>query len=177
MNMAGYIFDRYNRRYDIEVQEDSGTSFYIKLKDGDKYVGQLLCSFHPGSMMILEDLFIRNDNDAPEDLGPGRKLGKVAGEFQFDFMGGSEPLNSQRAADVITNYRNRGLGRALIVLVFDLARKRQVKTIVGSIIKKDIVRNHHLLKWYINRGFEETGPFKGCIPDAVTWVRFDVAEG
>jgi len=174
--MPGYIFDRYNQRYAIEVHEDSEQSFYIKIKDSDKYVGQMLCNFLPETEMILEDLFIRNDNDAPEDLGPGRKLGNATAEFQFDFISGTEPQGRRKPANIITNYRNRGLGRALIKLLFVLARDREVKTIFGSIVKKDMLRNSHLLAWYINRGFTETGQFKGCIPDAVTYVRFEVPQ-
>ena len=177
MSMPEYILDRYKQRYTIEVQEDSELSFYIKLKDGDKYIGQMLCSFCPDSILILEDLFIRNDNDAPEDLGPGRKLGKIAAEFQFDFMSSAEQQTRRKPANVITNYRNRGLGRALIRLLFDLAGKRGVKAIFGSIVKKDMLRNSHLLAWYINRGFTETVQFKGCIGDAVAYVRFDVPRG
>jgi len=165
--MPDYVFDRYRQRYAIEVQEDRDQSFCVKIKDGDEYVGQMLCSFCPASVMILEDLFICNGVETYENWGAGRKICRTIPEFLSDLL-------RWRSDNAAMNYRNRGLGSALLGLLFDLARNREVKTIFGSLVKKDILRNPCLQRGYMNRGFTGTGQFEGCILDAETYIRFEV---
>ncbi len=172
--MTEYVYDRYRQRYAVEVQEDSDKSYYIKIKDGDEYVGQLFCSFCPDDVMILEDLFIRNDIETPETWGTDRKLRPVSPELQDDLLTGDIFKGRWHSVNKEMNYRNRGLGSALLKLTIDLARDNKIKTVFGSIVKKDVLRNSHLIRWYINRGFNITDRFKGCIPDAVTYIRFDM---
>jgi len=173
MDIPKYIYDRYNQRYTVEVEEDSELSFYIKLKDRETYIGQMLVSFLPAGVMILEDLYIHSGLDAPEKWTPGRKTGGVASLLPSLKM--SAGLKGKRKAGIeITNYRNRGLGSALVRILFKLAADRKGTVIFGSLIKADIVINPRLLAWYINRGFTESGPFPACIPDAETYIRYDV---
>ena len=167
--MPEYVFDRYRQRYAVEVQEDSDQSYYLKIKDGDEYVGQLLCSFCPDAVMILEDLFIRNDTESPEIWGTDRKLRPILPELQDDLLIPKARWHSDKTE---TNYRNRGLGSALLKLMINLAKDRNINTVYGSIVKKDILRNPHLVRWYMNRGFDITNQFTGCIPDAVTYISF-----
>jgi hypothetical protein len=174
MNIPEYIFDRYTQRYAVEVVEDSELSFYIKLKDRDRYIGQMLCNFLPGDVMILEDLFIRSDTNAPEKWTPGRKSGRMVPELPFLAVPDEQEPGRRRAGHAAMNYRNRGLGSALIIVLFELAASRQVKTVFGSLISEDVINNPHLPAWYIKRGFSVSGPFKGCIPDAETYLRFDL---
>jgi GNAT superfamily N-acetyltransferase len=172
--MPDYIFDRFRQRYDIETQEDSDQVYYIKLKDGDEYVGQMLCSFHDAAIMILEDLFIRNDLETQEDWGAGRKLRPAVPIFEEGQISAGIFNTRRHSNKTEMNYRNRGLGSALLRLMIDLARRRGINTVVGSIVRKDILRNSHLIRWYINRGFDLTGQFQGCIPDAETYIHFEV---
>ena len=174
--MPEYIFDRYRQRYVVEVQEDGDQSYYVKIKDGDEYVGQLLCSFCPDAVMILEDLFIRNDTETPETWGTDRKLRPISPELQDDLLPG-DILNIRWHSDKTEmNYRNRGLGSALLKRMINLAKDRNINTVFGSIVKKDVLRNPHLVRWYMNRGFNITNQFTGCIPDAVTYIRFELAN-
>jgi GNAT superfamily N-acetyltransferase len=175
MNIPGYIYDRYNQRYAVEVEEDSELSFYIKLKDGETYIGQMLVSFLPDDVMILEDLFIRSDLDAPEKWTPGRKTGRMAAGILSRLVsaGGRQ---GKRRPESVRNYRNRGLGSELIKILLDLAAERKGKVIFGSLIREDIAINPQLLEWYMHRGFTVSGPFKNCIPDAVTYIRFNVPQ-
>jgi hypothetical protein len=174
MDIPKYIYDRYQQRYAVEMVEDSELSFYIKLKDRDTYIGQMLISFLPGEVMILEDLFIRSDTDAPEKWSPGRKTGRMATEYPSLKLSAG-PQGRRRPSDAM-NYRNRGLGSALIRTLFELAADRKGKVIFGSLIKEDIVINPRLLAWYMNRGFTVSGPFPTCIPDAETYIRYNVPQ-
>ena len=172
--MPEYIYDRYRQRYAVEVQEGSDKSYYVKIKDGDEYVGQLLCSFCPDDVMILEDLFIRNDAEPPDTWGTDRKLRPISLELQDDSSAGGIFKPRWHSVNTEMNYRNRGLGSALLKLMTNLARDNRIKTVFGSIVKKDILRNPRLVRWYMNRGFNITNQFKGCIPDAVTHIRFEL---
>jgi hypothetical protein len=172
--MSEYIFDRYRQRYILEVQENSEQSYYIKIKDGDEYVGQLLCSFHPGAVMILEDLFIRNDTETPDTWGRDRKLRPVSSELQDDLLPGNVLKARWHSDNTEMNYRNRGLGSALLKLMIDLAKDKKVNTVLGSIVKKDMLTNPRLIRWYINRGFNITNQFTGCISGAETYIRFEL---
>ena len=171
--MPEYVFDRYRQRYAVEVQEDSDQSYYLKIKDGDEYVGQLLCSFRPDAVMILEDLFIRNDIESPEIWDTDRKLMPISPELQDDLLILKARWHSDNKE---MNYRNRGLGSALLKLMINLAKDRKFNTVFGSIVKKDILRNPHLVRWYMNRGFNITNQFTGCIPDAVTYISFKLPD-
>jgi GNAT superfamily N-acetyltransferase len=172
--MSDYIFDRFKQRYDIEIQEDSGQAYYIKIKDREEYVGQMLCSFHDEAVMILEDLFIRNDLDTPDSWGADRKLRPLSPAFEDGQISSGIFGARMRSKETEMNYRNRGLGSALLKLMIDLAKHRGMKTVFGSIVRKDILRNPHLIRWYLNRGFDLTKQFQGCIPDAETYVRFEI---
>jgi GNAT superfamily N-acetyltransferase len=172
--MSDYIFDRFRQRYEIEIHEDSDQAYYIKIKDREEYVGQLLCSFHDESVMILEDLFIRNDQDTPDDWGVDRKLRPAAPIFEDGQISSSKFGDGRHSNKVKMNYRNRGLGSALLRLMVDLAKRRGMKTVFGSIVRKDILRNPHLIRWYLNRGFNLTTQFQGCIPEAETYIHFEI---
>jgi hypothetical protein len=174
--MQKSIIDRYNHPYVIEIQDDSEEAFYLKVKDGETYVGQMLCSFWPDNVMVLEDLFIRNDVDAPGFCGPGRKIGAISAECQSDPMSRSQAQTRWKSGNLTLNYRNRGLGSALLILLRELATKRRIKTIFGSLISNDILHNPHLLQWYVHRGFTVTGRFPGCIDDAETYIRLEVPD-
>jgi len=174
--MPEYIFDRYRQRYAVEIQEDSDQAYYLKIKDGDEYVGQLLCSFHPDAVMILEDLFIRNDTESPEIWGTDRKLRPISPELQDDLLTGDILKARCHSDNTEMNYRNRGLGSALLKLMINLAKDRNISTVFGSIVKKDVLRNPHLVRWYMNRGFNITNQFIGCIPEAVTYIRFKLTN-
>jgi hypothetical protein len=133
----------------------------------------MLVSFLPESVMILEDLFIRSDAESPEKWTPGRKTGRMASGMPSLKASGGE-LGKRKAGIEISNYRNRGLGSELIEILLDLAAGRKGKVIFGSLIKEDIIINPRLLAWYTNRGFTVSGPFPTCIPDAETYVRYEV---
>ena len=171
--MSDYIFDRFRQRYDIEIQEDSDQAYYIKVKNGEEYVGQMLCSFHDAGVMILEDLFIRNDPDTPESWGVDRKMRPAYPIFE-DSQIPSRTFSGRYSNKTEMNYRNRGLGSALLKLMLDLAKRKGMRTVFGSIVRKDILRNPHLIRWYLNRGFNVTAQFEGCISDAETYIHFEV---
>ena len=174
--MAEYIFDRYRQRYAVEVQENSDQTYYIKIKDGDEYVGQLLCSFCPDAVMILEDLFIRNDTEPPETWGTDRKLRPISPELLDDLVPDSVLKARWHSDKTEMNYRNRGLGSALLQLMINLAKGKKINTVFGSIVKKDTLSNPRLVRWYINRGFNVTNQFTGCIPDAETYICFELTQ-
>jgi GNAT superfamily N-acetyltransferase len=173
--MAEYIFDRFRQRYQIEVQEDSDQTYYIKMKDGADYAGQLLCSYHENGVMILEDLFIRNDFERDGDWAVDRKLRPEIPMFEDNMVPG-DPVQPGRRhpRETDKNYRNKGLGSALLRIMTALALRRGMTTIFGSIVKMDLARNPNLIRWYLNRAFTLTDPFPGCIPGARAYIRFNV---
>jgi len=172
--MDEYISDKLGQRYVIEVLEDNDQSFYIKIKNDDEYIGQLLCSFRPGNTMILEDLFIRNDLEPAENWGTDRKNRPVSSGYQVDIR----PYDRHKiSGQMDMDYRNRGLGSALLELLKNLARERRIGTVYGSIVRKDLMRNRGLVRWYRDRGFNVTGPFEGCIKEAEAYIRFEVTPG
>jgi hypothetical protein len=175
--MDEYLSDRVGQRYEIEVLDDNDQSFYIKIKNGDAYIGQLLCSFRPGNIMILDDLFIRNDIEPVENWGTDRKNRPGIYDFPVDIMPGDRHKIRWESGPVEIDYRNRGLGSALLELVKKVAKERKIETIYGSIVKKDLMRNRGLIRWYWNRGFNLTGPFEGCIKEAEAYIRFAVITG
>ena len=56
----------------------------------------------------------------------------------------------------VIDYRFRGLGAALLQFVEEQARQRNIKRVVGKVVRRDYNDWPELLNWYAKRGFTVT---------------------
>jgi GNAT superfamily N-acetyltransferase len=155
--MRRYVKDSYGQKYQIRVLEDSNDFFHVELRQGGQYVGEAKCLVRVPDTMELTDIRIRDDSDPPESTI--ERIMKIAAESKSNMK----------------SYRRRGIGTALLQLVIDHVRERQLSRICGSIVEKDIERTPNLIEWYEKRGFKKGGPYPGCINKAVAWIQLELS--
>lgn len=155
--MKTFVTDNHGRRYQIKILENSDHFFIVEVRHQGEYVGIAKCALSLPDTMELSDIKIRDDSDPPENI--------------IDHMMKSIPSSKRDAK----SYRHIGLGTALLKLVVDHAREKQVKRVFGSIVKKDIDRTPDLIAWYEKRGFRRCNPYPSCVAEAVAWICLDLS--
>ncbi len=151
-NMKKFITDRYGQKYGILVMENSNDFFIAELRHKGEWVGTVKCTFYLSDVMVLEDIEIRNDSDPPESMVE-------------QVLRGASSLNGETK-----NYRQRGLGTALLELAINVAKKKRLKYIYGSVVQKDIDRTPNLVEWYERHGFKKSSPYYNCIPSVAEYI-------
>ena len=154
--MKKFISDTYGQEYRIIVHENSDDFFDAELRYEKEWVGKVVCSFRLQDAMVVEDIKIRDDSDPPES------------GIELILRSTARPESNTRS------YRRRGLGTALLKSVIDLAKKKRLKHIYGSIKQKDITITPDLVKYYEKRGFKKGSPYPNCIPNAVAYMYMDL---
>lgn len=157
--MKRFITDIYGQKYYIKVLENSADLFHVELRHRGEYVGEVKCILRPPDMMELSEIHIRDDSDS---LDPGASIIESIMKSQA------------KSKDEMRNYREKGLGTALLELVIDHAREKQLRHIYGTIVEKDIIRTPNLVEWYKKRGFKKGSPYPGCIEKAVAWIYLEL---
>lgn len=128
------IYDKHGHKYRLAMVEDEH-GIYSQLWDNCYPVGRLNLVFHPPDKWEITDIVVFDE--IQEEVG---WLQRLALGFT-----GHKPQK--------VDYRNRGLGTALLQFVEERARQRQVKCIIGSVTKKDYAAWPELLNWYAKNGF------------------------
>jgi GNAT superfamily N-acetyltransferase len=142
-DLKKFLKDNFGQEYTMEIIETKDTFSGI-LYDRGEHVGHMGCKLYTTKQMNLDEVYIRDDSDPLDgSISPGGRA---------------------------KNYRNKGLGTKLLKLAINYARNRRAKFIYGSVTKEDISRTPFLLQFYERRGFKKSGPYKGCLPDAVAWI-------
>lgn len=150
--MKESINDRYGQKYQILVRENSDNSFIVELRHKGEWVGMVKCMFYLPDTMVLEDIEIRDDSEPPQNI------------VERILQGTARPKGDTKS------YRRGGLGTALLELAIDVAKKKRLKCIYGSVAQKDIGRTPNLVEWYEKRGFKKSNPYYNCIPNAAAYI-------
>lgn len=149
--MKKSITDKYGQEYQVSLVKISDHLYRMKIKQQKEYVGEAKFLLRMPDIMILGDIQIRNDFDLPESVI-------------------EEIMQRGRKRCEHKNYRERGLGTALLEEVITFGRQTGLKRIYGSAMKKDIIRTPHLLEWYGRHGFSRCDPYPNCIAGAEAWI-------
>lgn len=146
------IADRHGLRYCVESERDTGWSFH--LSHGEYVVGYMNCIEQP-PVLLVGDFKLYDDVSVPESV-PAWLWRKLLGRPK-----------------AIRNFRKRGLGTAMFVLLSDLAKSAGFLRLEGWISDVDTKVNPDLPEWYRRRGFVITaGP--GEYPHQVATIRKDL---
>ncbi len=86
---------------------------------------------------------------------------EVFKKARFPFRNWAHWFVRKVIGDWNSDYRNRGIGSALLCLIIELAKERQVTLLYGDLGPRDLQANPELRYWYRRRGFEviEGGDF------------------
>jgi len=129
------IKDKFGKEYRIEWEEDGGFGLQsVFLFDGELQFGYVHCYF-VGEKAMIQDIELRDDLFCPQT-----KLRSFIYRL----------LKIQR---VKLNYRNSGMGTALLEFLFSYFSKRKVKRIEGKISVRDLKQSPFLPAWYRKLGF------------------------
>jgi GNAT superfamily N-acetyltransferase len=145
--MKQYILDRLGQRYKLIIHEDSNEFFSVELRLKGEWVGKLEADFRFPNLMIIEDIEIRNDFERTDS-----------------FMASIVQPKDKKC------YRSQGLGTALLKLAVDTGKKKNLKRICGSIMRKDIDRIPNLIEFYERRGFKRISSYPGCLANALVCI-------
>lgn len=127
-----FIQDKSAQQYRVSVLENR--QWHLKVWDGAVCVGYANCHVDLPALYV-DDLEIANNALRP---GSWRKrlVRRVLG-----------------LPNETVDYRNRGVGRALIRLITKLAIERKLAAVEGSLSRHDLIDNPDLPGWYRRLGF------------------------
>ncbi|MEI8044995.1 MAG: GNAT family N-acetyltransferase [Verrucomicrobiota bacterium] len=131
------VSDNRGNAYQLPLFENA-TGWSTKVLAGDTRVGQVHC------LKQGEDLFLADLHVLEAATHPIQGLAMVKAWLGFDTHGRIE------------NYRNRGLGSALLSFVINWARARGFRRVTGRLAPIDLKENPDLPDWYRCRGFRVT---------------------
>jgi len=151
--MKQYILDRLGQRYQLIIHEDSNEFFSVELRRKGEWVGKLEADFRFPNLMMIEDIEIRNDFERTDS-------------FMASIM---QPKDKKC-------YRGQGLGTALLKLAIDAGKKKNLKRICGSIVRKDVDRTPDLIEFYERRGFKRISSYPGCLANALAYICMDLSS-
>ena len=124
------VFDKYNERYMVDVSE-SDTSLFVYVVWKRTTVGQILCALKSPSTLIIGNIEIFEHPLLPRNrLFPRRPL--------------------QRSH---INFRQRGLGSAMLEYLIAQAERLGIVAIHGEIIPIDLLNTPYLRDFYRKHGF------------------------
>ncbi len=116
----------------------TGLGWSAKLFDVDTLAGQIHC-LNQGDALFLGDLHVLE-----AATHPIQGLARLRGWFGLTTHGRIE------------NYRNRGLGSALLNFVINRAGEQSFQRVTGKLAPVDLKENPMLPDWYRHRGFQVT---------------------
>ena len=131
------VVDHRGYSYQLHLLE-YGSSWFAKVFDGNTSVGRISC-LNQGDTLFLGDLYVLEAATRPI-----RGLAWVKVWFGFDMRGRTE------------NYRNRGLGSALLTFAINRARAGGYRRVIGKLAAIDLKAMPGLPDWYRHRGFHVT---------------------
>lgn len=131
-----FIRDKHRRKY-LVTRSDSNFFTRFNIVYCGIRVGHVNCRFEGDEVLRLIDLCIRDTATLPP-------------WFYLNFCNVSFPPTSWRTE----NYRNRGLGTAMIEFLVTHAKSKRAKRIEGEVKTYDFKANPDLPDWYRRRGFE-----------------------
>lgn len=117
-----------------------GDRHSLRLYTGQTCIGEARCSWQPDGNMVLDDIAIANE--ANPALTPLERLQQWFLNAEF------EPVN----------YRQQGLGTALLHSVINHGRKLGASSLRGEVFQADVENNPGLLQWYQRHGFTQAAP-------------------
>lgn len=146
------ITDRYGDHYRVHSERDTGWSFH--LWHGDSVVGYMNCIEQPPVLLVGD--FKLYDAVQVRETALAKLWRKLL-----------------RHPCPVRNYRNRGLGTALLALLSELAKSSGFRRLEGWISDVDTNTNPGLPDWYRRRGFQVTNRRDGY-PHQVATIRKDL---
>lgn len=149
--MRKYILDRYGKRYQLIIHEDSNNFFSAELKRKGEWIGKIEARFNLPDIMVIEDIEIRNDFNRQESF------------IKFKIQ-----------PSKMKCYRHKHLGIKLLNLAIGNGKEKNVKQICGSIVQKDINKTPNLVNFYKKSGFKEVQRYPDCLANAVVYVCLDL---
>ena len=129
------VADNRGHCYQLPLFEDA-MGWSTKVLDGDTRVGQIHC-LKQGEALFLADLHVLDSATHPI-----QGLAQMKAWLGFDTHGRIE------------NYRNRGLGSALLSFVISRAGEQGFQRVTGRLAPIDLKENPMLPDWYRHRGFQ-----------------------
>jgi hypothetical protein len=135
------ISDKHGEKYNIIIyDETSGPIFKVVTADTkiqETTIGHVYCSYREHDILTVADIHVRD-----EVVLVHRRTGWF---WMF-----RDVKREKR------NFRHRGIGAELLKCVFELAKAKGMRRIVGNIKKLDYSKNQKLPKWYSDMGFTVT---------------------
>lgn len=130
--MSQIITDKYGEEYPVSIAADEG--FFEALVYGNGLVGLIRCQLRSHDEMVIGDLYICDATPVKERW------------WQTILR-----ILLQRNPRVI-NYRQRGLGTALLKFTLNYAQRRGFKCVTGF-IQSEETSVEYLIGWYSKNGF------------------------
>jgi len=129
------VSDSLEHSYQLQLFEN-GSGWSAKVFDVDTLAGQIHC-LNQGDALFLGDLHVLRAATRPI-----QGLARLRGWLGLPTRGRIE------------NYRNRGLGSALLNLVINRARAHGFRRVIGRLAPIDLKEDPKLPDWYRRRGFQ-----------------------
>ena len=142
--LSQVLKDRRGTSYRLFISTQ-GDRYSFKLYDGSLCVGEARCSWQEGGRMVLDDIAIANQVQPRPN--PWVRFKQFVWDWEF------EPVN----------YRQRGLGTALLASTVEHARKLGATVLQGEVFQPDVENTPGLLDWYERQGFVQSAPWPGQI--------------
>ena len=132
------LYDNSGIAYTLVIKVDDEAWFSAHLYDGNNFAGRLSMVFNsPDEWEITDLILFEKSPQVPNWFY----------RFLRDFAGWKPKL---------IDYRFRGLGKELLCFVEELASERQVKRIIGKVVRRDYNALPKLLDWYKRGGYSIT---------------------
>ncbi|WP_324664290.1 GNAT family N-acetyltransferase [Dehalococcoides mccartyi] len=125
----------------------------MELRRKGEWVGKLEADFNFPDLMVIEDIEIRNDFQSTDS-----------------FMASIMQPKEKRC------YRGQGLGTVLLKLAIGTGKKKNLKRICGSIVRKDVDRTPDLIEFYERHGFKKISSYPSCLADAIAYICLDLSS-
>ncbi len=129
------ITDKKGKHYRLRFLRESRRRLHIRVFNHEQWIGDVKCYFHPHHKMELYDIQLL-DHVIPRGKGWRRFVPHRLREKWW-----------------AKTYQNLGIGTALLCVVLDYAKQRDVNFVFGYVIPEDVGHNSHLLEWYRGLGF------------------------
>lgn len=128
-----YIQDKQKNQYSVSLEESETWLFALVIWKRT-LVGRISCVISESNDLEIGDIIIFEDPLLPKN-----------GFFS------RHPFQRPHR-----NFRNLGLGTAMLHFVVEQAQKMKVKGISGFVTQEDAQKTPYLLNWYQKNGFEVT---------------------
>ena len=154
-SMSQQIFDHEGRSYDLSISQE-GVLLLIQVCDRQILIGEAKCARESPDTLLLRDIAIANEVILP----PAHPQATP---------------RPRRSRPRPINYRQKGIGSALLSFLINQARADGVKHLYGKVMQQDLENNPKLLQWYQNHGFRPQDPAPDDECDILAWVHLALA--